>query len=126
MIRRPPRSTLFPYTTLFRSAGDDEIPARQVFAQAAHVEPREDDLRAGGADVDADAREGEVVVEPERVFLQRPRRSEVVIVVVVGARVAVDVIVVATVQVIGKRMPPLFVGVVRHGPYKSARERDGR
>src|SRR2546421_1738853 len=24
MIRRPPRSTLFPYTTLFRSAGDVE------------------------------------------------------------------------------------------------------
>src|SRR5258708_23948305 len=23
MIRRPPRSTLFPYTTLFRSAGDN-------------------------------------------------------------------------------------------------------
>src|SRR5438874_3308063 len=23
MIRRPPRSTLFPYTTLFRSCGDD-------------------------------------------------------------------------------------------------------
>src|SRR5260221_8288164 len=23
MIRRPPRSTLFPYTTLFRSEGDD-------------------------------------------------------------------------------------------------------
>src|ERR1051325_4893617 len=23
MIRRPPRSTLFPYTTLFRSIGDD-------------------------------------------------------------------------------------------------------
>src|SRR5436305_2413256 len=27
MIRRPPRSTLFPYTTLFRSAEDD-APAR--------------------------------------------------------------------------------------------------
>src|SRR2546430_10466073 len=27
MIRRPPRSTLFPYTTLFRS---DHIPAREV------------------------------------------------------------------------------------------------
>src|SRR3712207_8183814 len=27
MIRRPPRSTLFPYTTLFRSAGlDDRVP----------------------------------------------------------------------------------------------------
>src|SRR3712207_7174675 len=24
MIRRPPRSTLFPYTTLFRSDGDEE------------------------------------------------------------------------------------------------------
>src|SRR2546427_2975366 len=24
MIRRPPRSTLFPYTTLFRSRGDEE------------------------------------------------------------------------------------------------------
>src|SRR5689334_24701456 len=31
MIRRPPRSTLFPYTTLFRSGeeGDDEIVDRQ-------------------------------------------------------------------------------------------------
>src|SRR5256885_12836600 len=26
MIRRPPRSTLFPYTTLFRSWGGDPIP----------------------------------------------------------------------------------------------------
>src|SRR2546427_8792490 len=25
MIRRPPRSTLFPYTTLFRSGGDDRL-----------------------------------------------------------------------------------------------------
>src|SRR2546427_3560943 len=27
MIRRPPRSTLFPYTTLFRSEGETEIAA---------------------------------------------------------------------------------------------------
>src|SRR5260370_25638150 len=26
MIRRPPRSTLFPYTTLFRSVGDHHVP----------------------------------------------------------------------------------------------------
>src|SRR2546427_2014411 len=26
MIRRPPRSTLFPYTTLFRSGGDGDAP----------------------------------------------------------------------------------------------------
>src|SRR5438067_2820797 len=25
MIRRPPRSTLFPYTTLFRSRADDDV-----------------------------------------------------------------------------------------------------
>src|SRR5258708_27002304 len=31
MIRRPPRSTLFPYTTLFRSAVDD-----RVFAKLGH------------------------------------------------------------------------------------------
>src|SRR3712207_7610392 len=29
MIRRPPRSTLFPYTTLFRSAGDALADERQ-------------------------------------------------------------------------------------------------
>src|SRR5256885_5458108 len=36
MIRRPPRSTLFPYTTLFRSHADLAEAARQVhFALAA-------------------------------------------------------------------------------------------
>src|SRR2546425_9579252 len=34
MIRRPPRSTLFPYTTLFRSLDDDE-PLRRDAALAA-------------------------------------------------------------------------------------------
>src|SRR5690242_21120630 len=29
MIRRPPRSTLFPYTTLFRSAEGDRVVRRQ-------------------------------------------------------------------------------------------------
>src|SRR3712207_9086788 len=44
MIRRPPRSTLFPYTTLFRSVGDDHVllplegDGSVVFAQLiAHV-----------------------------------------------------------------------------------------
>src|SRR5256885_3560080 len=30
MIRRPPRSTLFPYTTLFRSAGLPDEPAQRA------------------------------------------------------------------------------------------------
>src|SRR3712207_7676225 len=41
MIRRPPRSTLFPYTTLFRSAGGDMRRHRQRERAAvwvAHVE----------------------------------------------------------------------------------------
>src|SRR2546427_9653002 len=33
MIRRPPRSTLFPYTTLFRSTNDEQK-ARSAFAAA--------------------------------------------------------------------------------------------
>src|SRR5205823_14499896 len=32
MLRRPPRSTLFPYTTLFRSGQDLEIPGRLLQA----------------------------------------------------------------------------------------------
>src|SRR2546425_4502837 len=32
MIRRPPRSTLFPYTTLFRSLGAHRGPPRTVIA----------------------------------------------------------------------------------------------
>src|SRR2546422_4015760 len=38
MIRRPPRSTLFPYTTLFRSYGS-EMPLNQV-ASVAAPEPK--------------------------------------------------------------------------------------
>src|SRR2546430_16851862 len=34
MIRRPPRSTLFPYTTLFRSA-DEQLPVRRKVCLAA-------------------------------------------------------------------------------------------
>src|SRR5258708_15390964 len=39
MIRRPPRSTLFPYTTLFRSlSSDEEATASWVMSQAQTVE----------------------------------------------------------------------------------------
>src|SRR3712207_7342082 len=39
MIRRPPRSTLFPYTTLFRSEVRDFLAGRAEHAVAAGVEP---------------------------------------------------------------------------------------
>src|SRR3712207_7543167 len=46
MIRRPPRSTLFPYTTLFRSRGDEEV----VPQQRAVVDERLADHGGGGED----------------------------------------------------------------------------
>src|SRR2546426_4767038 len=40
MIRRPPRSTLFPYTTLFRSAGRPAPAVHHVFPLAVVPSPR--------------------------------------------------------------------------------------
>src|SRR3712207_8446098 len=57
MIRRPPRSTLFPYTTLFRSAAE-RAPARGV---------------QGGGDRVARVRRHGLAVEREG---EGPRRSE--------------------------------------------------
>src|SRR3989449_5441926 len=40
MIRRPPRSTLFPYTTLFRSEADQVVGVHQVGGRGRQVELR--------------------------------------------------------------------------------------
>src|SRR2546427_7046786 len=44
MIRRPPRSTLFPYTTLFRSVGGavDAICERQLLSPHRYLHPRDE------------------------------------------------------------------------------------
>src|SRR3712207_8977727 len=55
MIRRPPRSTLFPYTTLFRSALGDQTDRQH---RAGHQHDRQDDeeeSRDQGGEVDAAA-----------------------------------------------------------------------
>src|SRR3712207_6959098 len=48
MIRRPPRSTLFPYTTLFRSAdhGEQAVEARDSQGLQHAAVGRDDDQRA--------------------------------------------------------------------------------
>src|SRR2546429_5147675 len=46
MIRRPPRSTLFPYTTLFRSAATDRPPGDRRPLRALHVRTRHPGLGA--------------------------------------------------------------------------------
>src|SRR2546426_4298744 len=57
MIRRPPRSTLFPYTTLFRSVGLlDLLPERRLVRRdAAHLT-----LLHAGAELDVGAAAGHV------------------------------------------------------------------
>src|SRR5436305_8735798 len=52
MIRRPPRSTLFPYTTLFRSRGDHRRAGR--IPDAGVRRPARDDSLAAAARSGAD------------------------------------------------------------------------
>src|SRR2546427_5664428 len=47
MIRRPPRSTLFPYTTLFRSADRAELPRQRLGAEVARRRVGRLGLRGG-------------------------------------------------------------------------------
>src|SRR2546427_3967699 len=50
MIRRPPRSTLFPYTTLFRSVLDDvDAAEREAIAPLGEFGRREAERLQGGA-----------------------------------------------------------------------------
>src|SRR3712207_9195239 len=42
MIRRPPRSTLFPYTTLFRSPNEEAVEAVEEAAADAEEAPADD------------------------------------------------------------------------------------
>src|SRR2546425_7200253 len=61
MIRRPPRSTLFPYTTLFRSLGRISAERRVRLQRRAHGEFRVSgrrDRRGGAAARDHDFRCG--------------------------------------------------------------------
>src|SRR3982751_3064766 len=46
MIRRPPRSTLFPYTTLFRSRGHERSAGRRAAGRAAPASRRPRDRKS--------------------------------------------------------------------------------
>src|SRR3712207_8312663 len=66
MIRRPPRSTLFPYTTLFRSARSEHLPARHRLAARVQAgvhhglrDPAGPAQRAGESTVAVPARQRE-------------------------------------------------------------------
>src|SRR2546422_6181853 len=81
MIRRPPRSTLFPYTTLFRSwpvGGVDTLPAG---IEARHF--RHPELGVGLAAQDGAHRTGDLLgLEAGRGDLVEERLEEVVVVTI--------------------------------------------
>src|SRR3712207_8284771 len=73
MIRRPPRSTLFPYTTLFRSVVADPADQPHGLLRLLGVHPRgrlveQEDARLGG--------EGARDLEPPLVAVRQVLRSE--------------------------------------------------
>src|SRR5690554_7595656 len=68
MIRRPPRSTLFPYTTLFRSLLEEEVTAEHVATVVS---------RWTGVPVDKMLEgEREKLLEMEKLLRQRVRSEE--------------------------------------------------
>src|SRR5256885_11792760 len=83
MIRRPPRSTLFPYTTLFRSDGTKYHRVVMVDASGQKLHDAEDavdcedDAEQGGCAPATKRREAREQVDERQEQHQRPhRRSE--------------------------------------------------
>src|SRR3712207_7083048 len=80
MIRRPPRSTLFPYTTLFRSDPAAHSRAVGVFYFPNEARPVRDGVRVGGEAADEEQVERELGGDEFRESPARPvrgkRRSE--------------------------------------------------
>src|SRR5687768_18166894 len=73
MIRRPPRSTLFPYTTLFRSQfSQDAVKEFQVNANSYSAEYG----RAGGAVINVVTKSGTNDLEGTLFYFLRDKRSE--------------------------------------------------
>src|SRR5258708_18132844 len=71
MIRRPPRSTLFPYTTLFRSLGEQ---TEDQSSHGAHDEGKEDGL-GDLLDADMEVRRNRLEADGEEEKIERDRKS---------------------------------------------------
>jgi hypothetical protein len=78
------------------------------------VNAREDDLGAGGTDVDADRHQRDIVLPPQRIILKRTVIVVKIVVVIVVGIVGVNMNDVAAVKVIGERVGRLLVFVVGH------------
>src|SRR5258708_31657754 len=62
MIRRPPRSTLFPYTTLFRSVDPLHPPSRNAVDVAAPDAPDDPEIANAPLDLISPKRIGDMVI----------------------------------------------------------------
>src|SRR2546430_10652665 len=81
MIRRPPRSTLFPYTTLFRSRGHDAARPglrRRRRRRASLRAPRDGCREVLGLQADADARRRGARVRSEKHTSELQSQSNIV------------------------------------------------
>src|SRR3712207_7324882 len=77
MIRRPPRSTLFPYTTLFRSDALVELLIRPAWSHRARLSARTGEAAlVAGQPVDAVVLVGDVAVERRRRVRSEEHTSE--------------------------------------------------
>ena len=98
-----------------RLARDHVIAAGQILGEAAQMHAREDDLRAGGADIDADGGQGHIILPPQRIVLDRPVvvGFDIVVMIVVGV-VVMRMHDVAAVEVVDKRVAGFLIFVVGH------------
>src|SRR5256885_12052103 len=75
MIRRPPRSTLFPYTTLFRSVRHGERIPDHIARSADERRRREVELDLGGSEPDRGVRRGRRPQVPVRIRVVRTEQE---------------------------------------------------
>ena len=67
-----------------RVPGHHDVATGQILTAPAQLQPRERHLRSRTADVDADAVQGDVVLLPDRIVLERQVRLVVLVIVIVG------------------------------------------
>ena len=90
-------------------ARDDVVAAGKVFREAAQMNAREDHLRAGRSDIDADRHQRDIVLTPEWIVLQRTVVGiEIMVVIVIGI-VGVRVHHVPAIEMVGEGMAPWFL-----------------
>src|SRR3712207_7416096 len=78
MIRRPPRSTLFPYTTLFRSSAQDPTTGSVVGALVILAQPKvvDDEVHAHGESEEHQAPKARLFAVEDQVADERVRSEE--------------------------------------------------